>query len=125
MVRRLSLFLGHNGLMKRLTRVAASVVLALTAAGCSTMDNVNVSHACDDPVSVTVLHIIGSPGFTDRVDQATVAPNEVTTVTGIVNMSGDDLVHLTVDASGWMTELTRSELRDRDGLITLPTEACP
>lgn len=76
-------------------------------------------------MSVTVTHIIASAGYTDRVDQATVAPNGVTVVTGIVNMDADDLVHLTVDASGWETELTRAELRDRDGLITLPQEACP
>ena len=111
--------------MKRFAQVAASFVLAVAAAGCSTMDDVKVSHACEDSVSVTVAHIIASPGYTDRMNQATVAPDEVTTVTGIVNMSGDDLVSLTVDASGWETELTRAELRDRDGLITLPAEACP
>jgi hypothetical protein len=96
----------------------------VVATACSTMDDVQVSHGCDAPVSVTVTHLFAGPGYTNRMDQATVAPNKVTVVTGIVNMSADDLVQLTVDVSGWEIELTRAELRDRDGLIILPQEAC-
>jgi len=108
----------------RLAVAAATVVGTLALAACSTLDDVKVFHQCDAPVSVTVLHIVAAPGSTDRVDLATVAPNDVTVVTGIVNMSADDLVQLTVETSGWQVVLTRAELRDRDGLIDLPSEAC-
>ncbi|NNC91962.1 MAG: hypothetical protein HKN80_05680 [Acidimicrobiia bacterium] len=109
---------------RRLAVAATTVGLALALTGCSTMDDVKVSHSCDTPVSVTVARV-ASPGSTDQVDQAIVAPSEVTVVTGFINMNADDIVHLTADGSGWEIELTRSELRDRDGVITLPPEACP
>jgi hypothetical protein len=105
------------------------LVVAVTTTACSTMDDVKISNPCDGAVTVLIDHLepdgTGGPTYVAATWDALVGPDEVAVVAGIVNMGSDDLVSLYVDISGWNTGLTRSELRDRGGLITLPPEACP
>jgi len=106
-------------------------MLSMVTTACSTMDDVKVSHECAGAVTVFVAHLQpgtfsdGSPGYLAKTWNEVVPPNEATVVASIVNMAADDLVRVAVEAAGWEIEHTRSELRDHDGLITLPLEACP
>jgi hypothetical protein len=114
--------------MRRIKILIVGFVVVITAAGCSTMDDVKVSHSCDGPVTVLIDQIqvdgVGSRYVAETWSEVT-GPDGASVVAGIVNMGSEDLVALYVDISGWRTALTRSELRERDGLITLPLEACP
>lgn len=115
--------------MQRASLIVAAMALSVLAAGCSTMDDVKVSHPCDGPVTVFINHLQtgsdGPPRYVAQTWTEVVATDEVSVVAGIVNLGANDLVRLVVDISGWDVEITRAQLRDRDGLITLPPEACP
>jgi hypothetical protein len=118
--------------MRRLRTAAATLALVVVGAGCSTMDDVKVSHPCDEELTVTLYHLQaggtvsdGSPGYLGKGWTEPAPPNDVTRIAGLVNMGADDFVQVIIHGSGWEIDLTRSELRDLDGLITLPSEACP
>jgi hypothetical protein len=107
------------GLSKRWLLIVCCVLTA-----CSTMDDVNVSHPCSTPISVSVAHIQAS-GAVTAGGAAVADPGVVTTVAGIINLGGDDLVEVTATSTGWITQVTRAELRSQDHVVALPAEACP
>ena len=107
-------------------------VIVITVAGCSTMDDVKVSHPCDGPLTVVIAHLQGggtlsdgSSAYLGKLWTEEAPPNEVSTLAGIVNLGADDLVRVTAHVTGWQSTLTRTEFRDMNGVVTLPPEACP
>ena len=114
-------------------RVIGAIALALVMTACSTMDDVEVVHACPTPVRIILAHLQPGVAFvggeTETAYRAklwseTVPPDLTTRLAGIINMGQDDLVRVSTDAD-WERTLTRTELRDLDAPIELPPEACP
>ncbi len=118
--------------MGRIKILIVGLVITATATACSTMDDVKVSHPCDGPVTVILYHLQaggtfsdGSPGYLGKSWKEVAPPDKVTVIAGLVNLGADDRIEVVIDVSGWEVEFTRAEFHDRDGLITLPPEACP
>lgn len=108
--------------MKRLT--LASVIVAMGLTACSTMDEVTVVHACGVPVTVTVTHLAGGSGPPEGYVK-TVPTGTPTLVAGLINLGGDDLLLIDAGPTVWELLLSGSQLRDLDGPVTIPPEACP
>jgi len=117
--------------VKNLVLMAVGCGLVLSA--CSTMDDIEVVHGCPSPVRIIVAHLQPGVAFvggeTETAYRAklwseTVPPEQVTRLAGIVNLGPDDLVRVSTDFD-WELTLTRSELRNLDAPIELPSEACP
>ena len=114
-------------------RVIGAVALALVLSACSTMDDIEVVHGCPSPVRIITAHLqpgvrsVGDetePAYRAKLWSETVPPEQVTRLAGIVNLDPDDLVRVSTDFD-WELTLTRSELRNLDAPIELPSEACP
>ena len=118
----------QNDLVRLFRTLIVGVGLALVTAGCSTMDDVTISHPCDGPVTVLIDHLepdgSGSPTYVAGTWNTVGSPGETSMVAGIVNLGAEDLVALYVDISGWELELTRTQLRERTASSRFP-EACP
>lgn len=110
--------------MGRLTLAAAALWLATTLASCSTMDEVTVIHHCGAPVTVTVTHLSGGPGPPEAYVKP-VPTGIPTLVAGIINLGGDDLLLIDAGPTVWELLLSGDQLRDLDGPLTIPSEACP
>jgi hypothetical protein len=109
--------------MRRLSLLTASLLLATILTGCSSMDEVTVIHRCGAPVTVTVTHLTDS-GPPQAYVKLT-PPDTPTLVAGIVNLGGDHLLLIDAGPTVWELLLSGDQLRDLDGPVTIPPEACP
>ncbi|MGI9647573.1 MAG: hypothetical protein ACR2OI_03545 [Acidimicrobiia bacterium] len=109
--------------MRRVVLAAAALSLATALASCSTMDEVTVIHDCGEPVTVTITHLTDSAPPQAYVKL--VPPGTPTVVGGIINLGGDHLLLIDAGPTIWELLLSGDQLRDLDGPITIPPEACP
>lgn len=109
--------------MRLLPLLSACLLLATALAACSSTDEVTVIHRCGEPVTVTLTHLTDSGPPQTYVKLA--PPDTPTLVAGIVSLGGDHLLLIDAGPTVWELLLSGDQLRDLDGPVTIPPEACP